>query len=1056
MENTATLTVYNAGAGSGKTYAVVKRYLLQILSNHSTSYYQQILAITFTNKAVEEMKSRLLASLYEFSSLNIAKEQPSGMFLEIQQQLDIDSTDLQKRARVILHYLLHNYSRFHVQTIDKFTQALIRSFAYDLGLTPNFEVELNTQYYLEKTIDRLITQVGKDKALTNSVLSFTFSHIDSDTSWNLKALLLEVSKVLFNEEDTPYFKDLSNHDAIDFSSLNKQLIALQKENTEKSQKVASQLLSIFEDFGIRNDFTRNSIPNYFVKIEKNTPVDFSASWQKNISTTKFYAQKTPEESKNKIDKLRPEIEKGFLLTKKWYLENQLYQLILKNNIPVSLLKAVKKNLDQLKKEDGLLFISDFNEIISNTLKEQPAPFIYERLAVWYKDFFIDEFQDTSALQWQNLIPLCHHSMSSVLDTNTKGSLTIVGDAKQAIYRWRGGKAEQFMALGDGKHPFIGAHFKLETLKTNYRSKKNIVDFTNSFFTFLAGYFSIDSYKQLFIDGNKQASYSQSDGYVEISFIEGNHKEERDIAYSNRTLEIIQNLVQKGHELRDICVLTRKNKEAQCIAEYLSKNNIPVISSEALQIQNSDELHLLLSWVNYLQNTFNSELKHLFLEQFILQHKSQITDIHTFLSTMQDFEFEFLCTQLQAFGVFFDYEHYTSLPIYSAFEYVITSFKIDYSVNMLFFMNIVYEYQQQQNKGVVDFLEQWEEQKERLSLSISLGNISAVQIMTIHKSKGLEFPIVIYPYADTPIYKNQPKNIWLSPSELQLEVPFKFLYTRFQKKVYQNHSNYTKQICNTTDAYLELDNYNTLYVALTRAEKKLFIISHQKKKTKTTSTNLSNLTFSQLFEHYLNQESLGFQKQCPQLFKFGNFEVKSKASNTNFTKQKLIAQKSQYQHKKKQIKLVVRTSPEGNSKIDFGISIHKILSEIFEVKDIPIKMKKYKKTLELLGIQITNLEKQLMELTQYTDFKDLFCNENQIFNEREFWYQNEIFRPDRVEITPNKNVYIIDYKTGKEDLKNQHQLLNYQAIFKDMGYSKIHLYIVYLGEVLEIVPVYKRR
>ena len=235
MKTNAAFTVYDAAAGAGKTYTLVKNYLIKVLASNNKNRYKQILAVTFTNKAVAEMKSRILESLYGFSQSKIS-ENHQYMFDDIQQVLGVEKEELQQKSKIILHYLLHNYTAFSVQTIDKFTQSVIRTFAYDLGLSTNFEVELDQNKLLEKSVDNLLNEVGVNEQLSKVVIDFAKSNIDDDKAWNIKKSLLETASIIFNEDDIVHIQKMSAHNFKDFELLKKELNERKSLNQEKTKK----------------------------------------------------------------------------------------------------------------------------------------------------------------------------------------------------------------------------------------------------------------------------------------------------------------------------------------------------------------------------------------------------------------------------------------------------------------------------------------------------------------------------------------------------------------------------------------------------------------------------------------------------------------------------------------------------------------------------------------------------------------------------------------------------------------------------------------------------
>ena len=502
--------IYNASAGSGKTYTLVKEYLKIILS--SPKSYKQILAITFTNKAVNEMKHRILGSLFDFGQTTNLNE-PSEMFRAISKELRIDSDTLQKKSKATLKDVLHNYAFFDISTIDKFTHRLIRTFAKDLNLPQNFEVVMDNDMLLSEAVAKLIDKAGRDEQLTKILIDFALEKIDDNKSWDIAFDLIAIGKLLFNENHSWHLQKLIDKDVPAFLELKK--IIIEKTTSLKKEITASakEALSLIEFNGLLfNDFTASYFPKFMFKISGgDLDIDFNAGWKNNFETNALYSKSCLQGTKATLDALQPELIVLFNAIK-----NNLYDyLFLKNAytniVPLTVLNSIQQEIKALLKERDQLSISEFNTIISNEIKHQPAPFIYERLGEKYRHYFIDEFQDTSVMQWHNLIPLIANALAS-----EEGSLFLVGDVKQAIYRWRGGKAEQFMNLVNrATNPFVTAP-EIELLPKNYRSYSEVIKFNNDFFTTTSLFLNDDIYRSLFEEGNKQDHNSKEGGLVEIT------------------------------------------------------------------------------------------------------------------------------------------------------------------------------------------------------------------------------------------------------------------------------------------------------------------------------------------------------------------------------------------------------------------------------------------------------------------------------------------------------------------------------------------------------------
>lgn len=522
MHQPSTFQVYNASAGSGKTFTLVKEYLKIILTSENIFSFQNVLAITFTNKAAAEMKDRVLKSLEDFS-----EERENDLMPEILQETALDKSIIKQRSIKILDAILQNYSAFSITTIDSFTHKIIKSFAYDLGLPLNFEVELDAQTLLNEAVDVLISKIGTDKKLTNLLIEYSLEKADDDKSWDISRDLNEFAKVLLNEDDILHFKKLSNKSLDDFITLKKKVKDQMDVIEKKFTSIADKTLQFIKDHNLEfSDFSYSGeYPKHFQKMQKLSTLKFEelkfdGRLNKNIEEGKnLYAAKTPENAKQTIDAINEQLYQFYFESKEifntYYSDYLLCQLLLKSIIPLAVLNKINNELSVIKEENNLQLNAEFNQLISENIKEQPAPFIYERIGQRFQNYFIDEMQDTSVLQWQNLIPLIDNALAQ-----EKSSLLLVGDAKQAIYRWRGGKAEQFIALGSENNNPFSIKKEKQQLETNYRSYSEIIDFNNKFFKHTSNFLENSVYKKMFIDGNNQSENKKKRRLCFINFSRG--------------------------------------------------------------------------------------------------------------------------------------------------------------------------------------------------------------------------------------------------------------------------------------------------------------------------------------------------------------------------------------------------------------------------------------------------------------------------------------------------------------------------------------------------------
>ena len=438
--------IFNASAGSGKTHTLTKAYLKIALSG--TGSFKRILAITFTNKAVNEMKHRILDSLYLFGGvLDVEKAPP--LFLDLMHELDIEAPALRKRSKLTLKEILHNYAFFDISTIDTFTHRLIRTFAKDLKLPQNFEVVLDTDLLLDEAVARLIYKAGTDKKLTKVLLDFALEKIDDDKSWDIGLDLFKIGKLLFDETHAEHLQKIRDKNIDDFLGLKKVLRKRALLLKDSLTDTASQTLQLIADQGLEtSDFTGSYFPKFLIKVANgDLNMDFKAGWKQNFEAATLYNKSAPAEIKSTLDRLHPQFSKVFTALQTGYYELAFLKNAYGNIMPLTVLNAIQQEVKAVQTENDQVSISEFNTLISKEIRNQPAPFIYERLGEKYRHYFVDEFQDTSSLQWKNLIPLIGNALESEDMQGKRGTLFLVGDAKQAIYRWRGGRGRAISEPG---------------------------------------------------------------------------------------------------------------------------------------------------------------------------------------------------------------------------------------------------------------------------------------------------------------------------------------------------------------------------------------------------------------------------------------------------------------------------------------------------------------------------------------------------------------------------------------------------------------------------------
>ena len=1219
-------SIYDASAGSGKTYALVKEYLKIILVAKKNDAYRNILAITFTNKAVHEMKSRIVGSLSEF-----AKDEPSPKAQDLmndlvngvrkidipeewdEEPIGLSIIQIKTKSQQIIKHIIHNYAAFDISTIDKFTHKVIRAFAHDLGLPMTFEVTLDTENLLVEAVDAIIAQAGEDETLTKLLVDFTMEKTDDDKSWDISREILDTGRLVLNENNRNEITHFQDKSIAEFVEIKAKLTETCQVLEKETVTLAEEALSLIDKNGIDvKSFSGAYFPKHLVSIQEGK---FNP---KNKTYHEFDDIKINKTAKDRaiIENLIPELLQILALIYKTFEKRDFYKAFLKNITPLSLLNTVSNELKKIQEEQNILSITEFNALIHREIQNQPAPFIYERLGERYRHFFIDEFQDTSEMQWQNLIPLIDNATSSEID-GEKGTLMIVGDPKQSIYRWRGGKAEQFIDLSKDQNPFNNPEKKLRQLDKNYRSYSEVIEFNNDFFQMLSNEFEHLDYKDLYANHSHQKLNDKKGGYVNISFIPKIDKVDETFETSGddevldktelfvlATLNTIQKVLAEGFEYKDIVILTRKRSQGIAIANYLTEQKIPLLSSETLMIQNATEVRLIIHLLKYLKNNSDLEAKANFL-QYLAQNIQDQLPIHDFIAQgmeqKQEADFE---KWLMSFNVALSFQNIRKKSLYEAVEVIVSKFLSpslskgegdevdsdsdnfgymtggnnshlllekakenrknptnaekalwvelrsksledykfrqqhligDYIVDFVclksklvievdggyhftdeqlvldqqrtliinelgyrvirftneevlkniqfvldkivkelvaqqnlvhsvmpvsapfpsgrvgvgnayvqYFLDIVLERDIRNQAGISDFLSFWDKNAEKFSIPSPEGN-NAVRIMTIHKSKGLEFPVVIFPFAEED-YSRKPKDkLWLNAQEEDFGLP-KVLIDN--SSAVEGYGQEAAAVYNQKKQEELLDNINVLYVALTRAEEQLYIISNMNLSRKDEIPTNNMCTF---FINYLENKHVFVKEKLD--YEFGN-KTKLSGKTKHVDTSKTIPFVEEILNPNN-IKIAQREALMWGTlqqeAIEYGNLIHEILSFVKTKVDVDLALTKSIESGLINFSQKNTVSKTIEEIINHSELQSFFAEGNEVLNEQTIIQkQGKTIKPDRMVLTPNKEVLLLDYKTGRHHIKYQKQLEDYESAIESMGYKVIKKALIYIRKEIEVV------
>lgn len=1036
--STAPFKIYNASAGAGKTYNLVRNYLTICLGAVGPEKCREILAITFTNKAANEMKNRILDALSDMSRYP-ETDRFGGMLDDLSLELGISKEDLGQRAKNTLSYILHHYSTFSVSTIDKFVNRLIRSFANDLRLNSTYEVELDTDLILGEAIDRFLGSVKSGTDVARVLIRFIETQLEDGKSPRPDISLHAMGHELFRERAFGYLEQLSELTTPDILEIRKQLIERNKDWQDELLKSAEALLDLIDQRGIEHQmFSGQDVPRYLKKLQSGKMELPGKRLRAQISAdSAFYAKKNEKIAGPLIgpieDQLRnalKEIE-GFLET--IYPLYHLSRLALREIHALAVFGEIERNLEELKEETNRLPIGEFNKIISTNLREQPAAFIYERLGERYKHYFIDEFQDTSLLQWNNMLPLINNAMAE------KGTAMIVGDGKQSIYRWRGGDVNQFLGIysdadASNKVESGGAIHKLYErqsidLGDNYRSRKEVVNFNNDFFLRASEKLPQGVYREMY--GQAPQNVKASDGgYVSLKLLE--YEKGYEQRQCEEGLGIVADALERGFAMKDIAILVRRKSEGIRITEFLLENDIRVISSESLLLVKSSAVKALISYVRMTLFKHEPVYRMEFLEYF-WDHFARSEERHGFMRKYSFCDMDALYAMLDEHLPDFYARAIESYSLLDKLYYLAHRLKMDIEGDAFLqaLVDEAHKIARRDNTDQLRFLEWWDEFGIEKSISIP-ENLDAVRVMTIHQSKGLEFPVTILAFADWKAFSEQSNMDWFDLRQIDMEgLPVARLNLNDPKDepVFPFYSERYHQKKQET----MLDNLNLLYVAQTRAVDELYILGCHGRQ--------DDQRVTYYFMDFLQEKGVEGME-----WSIGEpIEVTTKETP------KEVLELPHFQTAPWQKKLKISSDvPEEWNEATRGLLIHDILSRVEYMADLDRVLDQAVGDESLSQQERDDLYEILIRLLQKDELKPYFSSEAENIMEAEIMAPDgRLYRPDRLSIV-NGEMCIIDYKTGVPREEHSLQIEGYAQLLAGMGYKISEKLLVYLNEEPELI------
>lgn len=1063
------LQIYTASAGSGKTSKLATVYVQ--LALRYPEAFKSILAVTFTNKATQEMKERIIRFLYNLSSVPESDHEINSLLHQLKSSGIRGKLDeLSTNALKILKNILHNYSHFSVSTIDSFFTRIVHSFAREIGISYGYQIELNQQKVLDEVIERLLDKLQKGMELTDFLIDYLNYRIDNSGSWNIERDLKNLSRELLSE--TYWEKRFSQISGDKFvkkqkesvRSFIKELKEYKIEFVSKAQRIGSQINTIFENSQLsENDFYNKSrgLASYLKNLTNATVDDFKVptdaqKFAIENPESKFFTEKTPidNRTKEKLKDLLCELRKLFYEQRGVQIYKSI-EVILQNIFLVEIFKDIFEELISYRVENKVLLQADINLILRKIISTDTSPFILERAALLYKHFLFDEFQDTSMFQWHNFKPLIENSLSENHES------LIVGDVKQAIYRWRNGDMKLLAGKIFDDLKSFSSNIDVLNLEDNHRSYQNIVIFNNLFFSKLPEFLQFRSElltKTYSISVAQKVPEDKSGGYVNVRFIsEAAESYSLKEQVEENLLGVINEVLNDGYDLKDILILVRRNITGSNIAELLVKNGKPVTSSDSLLIYKSSKVKLIIGILKLLCDKENKLARFEVLYEYLFNIK-EVFDTGLYEAPINHKNFaQKLKTELPLALFSNNEEEFSfnpllnSLSLYEVCELIIQIFKLDAAdPYILKFLETIDKYMKNYEGDIVSFLMWWDDNKKDISIAFP-EEADAIRIMTIHSAKGLSGKVVIIPYTDWELGLDGGKDyIWVS-SDSELVGKYAPYYVRAKKDL---------EITLFKNDYLNeqelkhFDNINLLYVAFTRAVERLYVFVQSEEKSgqlpKGKMTGVNNLP--SLIENVVRNLGLAGCDN-PDGFEFGNKNIGPEKTRKKINKYPDL----QYYNLDKLISLnyfsriVSKPYKEDDLQLLFnderrqivkrGIILHKILSKLRYRDELDRILANV--FVEETGVSdIASLKQSILYLVDNSPLSIYFSRDWEVLNESEIITPNiETLRPDRIAFK-NDTAVVIDYKTGLQKQEDIVQINHYAAMLLKIGYKIVKKYLVY--------------
>ena len=1070
------LTVYKASAGSGKTFTLATEYIRLIVENPTN--YRNILAVTFTNKATEEMKMRILSQLY-----GIWKGLPeSDNYLQVIVEKTVYAPKLiRERAGQGLSNLLHNYNYFRVETIDTFFQSVLRNMARELDLTTNLKIGLNDVQVEELAVDQLIADLSTTDVMLQWILKYIMESISDEKSWNVISQIKRFGRTIFNNE----YKEVSQ--ALEqkmeekgfFERYTTQLREIRKAAEERMILIGESFFDTLEGEGLSIDDLSNKnrgIAGFFLKLQKGVfdPSIENATVANCLGNPEKWCAKTHPQRDFILslaegvlgDILRYAVEER---SRQWKLYKSA-DLTLRHLNQLRLLGSIEKKVRELNENNNRFLLSDTQQLLHALIEGSDSPFIFEKIGTQLEHVMIDEFQDTSTVQWQNFRVLLDEAMS-----HEGGSNLIVGDVKQSIYRWRSG---DWRLLNDIEQQFRQQQIETIPLKKNYRSERNVITFNNHFFSHAAE-LEYQEQQELNPEEAEQLKRAYADvvqeipegreatGEVSVTLLPA---EDYQMITLQQVADTISELTERGIPQREIAILVRVNNQIPVIAQYFLEQmpEVKIVSDEAFRLDASVAVNLLISALRLLTHPDDLLTQAAIVKLYHIDILKEQTEDNELLLRTNDLN------QLLPEAFRTQREILITMPLYELAERLYAIFELErlneQSAYVFAFYDQLASYVNENTADIDSFLAAWDESL--CGKTIQSEETNGVRILSIHKSKGLEYNYVICPFCDWQLEKQSGNFLWCQPKEEPFSdlpiAPVDYSKNQMLGTIYEE--DYLHEHLQNT-----VDNLNLLYVAFTRAKKGLYVFG--KRGAKASRSGLIEqclpLVAQEMPEAILS--GLEDEKGILQFSLASQASQASHASHASPASQNPFLQPAEpvavdfhymesqvnfRQSNRSQAFIEADESDEIErlNYIQTGSVLHQIFSMIRTTDDIEDALKQLQFEGVLYDEQITpeRITAMLRKRLQDPRVADWFSPRWNLFNECTILTMEDgevkERRPDRV-MTDGQHWVVVDFKFGSPKPEYGDQVREYMALIKTMqpeAEVNGYLWFVYSNKIEEVV------